>query len=280
MEMFNDLRGSRELRDHYQFWFYLYPTGQPFWFSAAHLRQELADARYALDPHRQSPALDQTVLVGHSMGGLISLLQTIDSKQDFWKMASPRPFERLNCVNGTHDNLQHVFFFTPNPSIRRVVTIATPHQGSNFANMATRWLGRKLINLPDDLVALQKSLLQGNPNYFPENSVLEITTAVDALSNSSPVWEFMKNAERAPWVTYHNIIGNLEDTKLGKVAGRSDGVVTVESASCEMATSEIMVPAEHTEVHRQPAAILEVNRVLREHLAEVRASQGVAMVPE
>ena len=33
MEMFNDLRSRREIRDHYQFWFYLYPTGQPFWLA-------------------------------------------------------------------------------------------------------------------------------------------------------------------------------------------------------------------------------------------------------
>ena len=37
MEMFNDLRSQPEIRDHYQFWFYLYPTGQPFWLSAARL---------------------------------------------------------------------------------------------------------------------------------------------------------------------------------------------------------------------------------------------------
>ncbi len=30
MEMFNDLRGDPDLRSQYQFWFYLYPTGQPF----------------------------------------------------------------------------------------------------------------------------------------------------------------------------------------------------------------------------------------------------------
>ena len=31
MEMFNDLRSQPEIREHYQFWFYLYPTAQPFW---------------------------------------------------------------------------------------------------------------------------------------------------------------------------------------------------------------------------------------------------------
>ena len=38
MEMFNDLRSFPEIRDRYQFWFYLYPTGQPFWVSAAEMR--------------------------------------------------------------------------------------------------------------------------------------------------------------------------------------------------------------------------------------------------
>ena len=39
MEMFNDLRGDPELERNYQFWFYLYPTGQPFWRSATQLRR-------------------------------------------------------------------------------------------------------------------------------------------------------------------------------------------------------------------------------------------------
>ena len=39
MDMFNDLRSFPEIRDRYQFWFYLYPSGQPFWLSAAQLRE-------------------------------------------------------------------------------------------------------------------------------------------------------------------------------------------------------------------------------------------------
>ena len=34
MEMFNDLLAYPEIRSNYQFWFYLYPTGEPFWVSA------------------------------------------------------------------------------------------------------------------------------------------------------------------------------------------------------------------------------------------------------
>ena len=49
MEMFNDLRSDPSAR-HYQFWFYLYPSGQPFWFSAAQMREDLAHMRRVARP--------------------------------------------------------------------------------------------------------------------------------------------------------------------------------------------------------------------------------------
>ena len=53
MEMFNDLRSDPDLRRDYQFWFYLYPTGQPFWRSATQLREDLAQLRKTVDPTGQ-----------------------------------------------------------------------------------------------------------------------------------------------------------------------------------------------------------------------------------
>ena len=40
-----------------------------------------------------TPALDQMVLVGHSMGGLVSRLMTVDSGDDFWHLVSTQPFD-------------------------------------------------------------------------------------------------------------------------------------------------------------------------------------------
>ena len=66
--MFNDLRSDPLVRQNYQFWFYLYPTGQPFWFSAAEMREDLARMRQVVDPRGRAPALDQMVLVGTQYG--------------------------------------------------------------------------------------------------------------------------------------------------------------------------------------------------------------------
>ncbi|MCA9264740.1 MAG: hypothetical protein KDA60_12860, partial [Planctomycetales bacterium] len=95
MEMFNDLRGSPAILDNYQFWFYLYPTGEPFWYTAQHLRRELEKTRGL--PQGSERPLDKMILVGHSMGGLISVMQTIDSGEQFWALASDKPFQDLHA---------------------------------------------------------------------------------------------------------------------------------------------------------------------------------------
>ena len=95
--MFNDLQADPVLRKRFQFWVYFYPTGTPFLDTAAHLRRDLAQMRGALDPEGKDRAFNDMVFVGHSMGGLISRLMTIDSGDDFWKMISPNePFDQVS----------------------------------------------------------------------------------------------------------------------------------------------------------------------------------------
>src|SRR5262249_13208370 len=99
--MFNDLRADPQLRERYQFWFYLYPTGNPYLATAADLRQELTRLRAELDPAGKDWTLDHMVLVGHSMGGLVSRLLTADSGDDFWKLVADRPLDDLKIAPDT-----------------------------------------------------------------------------------------------------------------------------------------------------------------------------------
>ena len=275
MEMFNDLRGSAEIRDNYQFWFYLYPTGGPFWYSAAHFRDQLAEARQVLDPGLQAPALDQMVLVGHSMGGLISKMQTIEGGDHFWEMVSRSPFERLEANSELKHLIRKSFYFSSNPSVRRVVTIATPFRGSNFSNVATQWLGRKFINEPHMITAARKQLLSNNPGFFPDDSILNITTSVDSLATESVMLKKLDQSMTPDWIPFHNIIGVVESESrvLQALAQNSDGIVKVASAHNPHAVSEITVPSDHVNVHRHPKAILEVKRILLEHLVAMRSEQ-------
>ncbi|HEY5315919.1 MAG TPA: alpha/beta fold hydrolase, partial [Pirellulales bacterium] len=267
-EMFNDLRSQPEINQHFQIWFYLYPTGQPFWTSATRMREDLARMRQVLDPDHREPALDQMVLVGHSMGGLIARLQTLNSREDFWHIESNSPFAVVQASAQVRQKLEHLFFFQPNPSIRRVITIATPHRGSDFANETTRLLAQKVISLPK--MVGREQVVKDNPKLFKDTSLIEVKTSFDSLAPDSPILPVMLKAERPPWVRYHNIVGLLPDKGLwGVLHEDGDGVVPYSSAHLDDVRSEITVDADHMNVHRHPLSVLEVRRILLEHLADL-----------
>jgi hypothetical protein len=272
MEMFNDLRSDPLVRDNFQFWFYLYPSGKPFFLSAAQMRKDLASMRSRLDPSKQYPALDQTVLVGHSMGGLVSELQTVESDNRFWSTLSAHPFAELKSEPEIKLALAQTFFFDPNPSIQRVITIGTPHRGSDFSNDFTRWLGHKLIRIPHLIMRGRNELIARNPDSFRQGAPLDVNTSIDSLSPKSPLLPVLLTAPRGPWVKNHNIVGQAPRKGLTGLlmSTDGDGVVSLESAKLENAVSQIVVPADHTSVHRHPQAILEVRRILLKHLDELR----------
>ncbi len=279
MEMFNDLRSVPVIRENYQFWFYLYPTAQPFWISAGQLREDLARIRETVDPRHQERALDQMVLVGHSMGGLVSRLQTIESRDDFWRLVSDQPFSQVKADPETRARLEKSLFFHPNPSIRRVVTVGTPHRGSEMSNDLTRWLSSKLIRLPDMLDLTKGNVISDNKELIRDDRLLRIETSIDSLAPDSPFFPVMLAGYRAPWVRYHNVVGVLPKKGwTGYFANGGDGVVAYSSAKMDDVLSEVSVPAMHSEIHAHPRAILEVRRILLEHLHEVYSSGEIAPV--
>jgi pimeloyl-ACP methyl ester carboxylesterase len=275
MEMYNDLRSDPAVREHYQFWFYLYPSGQPFWFSGTQMRESLATMRRELDPERRYPALDEMVLVGHSMGGLVSKMQSVESGDAFWHTTSDRPFADLRADPSIRRSLANAYFFDPSPSVRTVVTIGTPHRGSQFANETTRWLAHKLITLPGKMLTGREELLTLNPGFFRPNSPLGITTSIDSLAPDSPMLPVLLTATPGPWITYHNIVGRVPD--LGwrhYFTDDGDGVVSLTSAKLDQmpqVASQIIVPADHVNLHRHPESILEVRRILLEQMADLEA---------
>ncbi len=282
--MFNDLRSFPEIRERYQFWFYLYPSGQPFWISATQLRSDLMAMRDAFDKTRSDKPLDQMVLVGHSMGGLVSRMQTIDSGDEFWKIVSDKNVsdadQALAKIRGPEDDrhkLVSTLFFRPNQSVKRVITIGTPHRGSEFANDYTRWLARKIIKLPSMAVTTGNRLASENPELFKNTQLLTVANAIDSLAPESPIFPVMMRAKRAPGVKYHNIIGLLENPSFFRGrGGRGDGIVEFASAKMDDVESELIVDAEHTSIHMTGKTIFEVRRILLEHLQSVDSEDRVA----
>jgi hypothetical protein len=108
--------------------------------------------------------------------------------------------------------------------------------------------------------------------------VLKIQNSIDALSPSSVVLPLMQQSPRAPWVRYNNIIGEIPSSWwLHALGDQTDGVVSVASARTPDAEPALIVPADHMTVHCHPLAVMEVRRILHEHLDELRANPVVGL---
>ncbi len=272
LQLFNDLRADPDIRQRYQFWFCLYSSGQPFWESARQVREDLEEVRQRLVASgADSTAMQDMVLVGHSMGGLIARQLTMSSGDSFWKILSDEPFEKLEGEPETLERLRETYFFEPLPNVSRVITIGTPHHGSRFANETTRWLSQKVITLPKTVTNEYMQLAKKNAAVFKNTKPFTISTSIDSLAPTNPFVQQMLEARTSPAVKYHNIIGRVESTSFWTEwleSKPTDGVVWVESATLQGVESETFVNAEHQKIHQHPRAILDVKRILYDHLIE------------
>lgn len=268
MPMMNDLLSRPEIRDRYQFWFYLYPTGEPFWYAAADLRDDLNHLRCVFDPQRTDRAIDDMIVIGHSMGGLIARMLTQDSGDRFWRAVSRAPFQPSQLDPQTARHAQRVYFFQPHPSVRRVVTIASPYRGSGYANGFTQWLARSVISLPARTLRTM-----GDVFRLGSRSGIRSPTSFDGLAPGSPILQALECSPLSPDVAYHNIVA-IRDPDARTL---SDGVVDFVSASRRDVRSELVVRASHSDVQRRDKTVSEVFRILMRHLQECGAVEPLPL---
>src|SRR3954468_6235753 len=131
--MLNELLRDPAIQAKYQFMLYMYPTGVPVPIAAAGLRDSLSQAKMLFNPDGRAPAFDQMVLLGHSMGGLLSHFMVVDSADQLWKLNSDRSFDEILGPAKILDELRRLLFFKPLPFVKRVVFLATPHGGSDLS---------------------------------------------------------------------------------------------------------------------------------------------------
>lgn len=268
----NELRGDPELRKRYQFWLFFYSTGNPILTSAARLRSSLVSIRDDFDPQRRDPAFDRMVLIGHSMGGLLSRLMVSDSGDALWKAASSKSPDEVVLADEPKRMLMDTMFFAPVPTVDRVVFVATPHHGSP---MGDAWVGRiasRLIRVPKEVVDIQGALakLNGGDDVGWDFRNRRYATSVAQLGLTNPVLQAISKLPMREDVPYHSIIGF--DGKEPLPAG-GDGVVPYLSAHLDGAMSELVVSSGHSAQEVEPA-IVEMRRVLALHYAEYAAEDA------
>jgi hypothetical protein len=263
--MVNELFNDPNIQKRYQFMLYMYPTGVPIPIAASMLRSSLREAEQKYNPQGRDPAFGQMVLLGHSMGGLLSHVMTLDSEDKLWQLNTDRPFREIQGPKEVLDELQSYFYFKPLPFVRRVVFLATPHRGSELSRSLVGRVSSGLISESDHINNLLQKLVRENPDAFDKRRFRRLPTSIETLESINPNTPSILKAflmmKPEAGVVYHSIIGS---TRPGGVDQTTDGIVPYSSAHLDEVESELLVRSDHG-VQKDPEAIQEVRRILHKH---------------
>jgi pimeloyl-ACP methyl ester carboxylesterase len=265
-EMVNDLWNDPRIRERFQFWAFIYDTGNPIAYSAMLLRRALREAAANLDPDGKDACLSRMVVIGHSQGGLLSKMTAIDTGDRLWRNVSDRPLDEIRVKPETRALLREALFIEPMPLVRRLVFIATPHHGSYRARAWVTDLLARLVKMPSELTGLGTELTALRRERAVSATIRRIPTSVENMSPINPFIRTLASIPIAPGVATHSIIAVKGD---GPPERGNDGVVAYESAHVDGVESELVVRSEHS-VQGNPRAIEEVRRILLLHDAELR----------
>ena len=264
VELLNTLRFDQQIREKYQFWYFVYTTNKPVVMSAAELRDALSAKVAALDPEGKDQALRQMVVAGHSQGGLLTKLTVVDTGDRLVQAMTGKDLASLDMPEKTKTMISKAMVVKPLPFVKTVIFFSTPHRGSFQSKTWNRNLVRWLVTLPANVAASTldtfdymsddvKKMMGGKKTIF---------TSADGMSPDNPIIKTLAEIPLAPGVEGHSIIAvqGDGDPKLG-----DDGVVKYTSAHLDGMASEFIVKSGHSS-QLNPLAIDEMRRVLVESL--------------
>jgi pimeloyl-ACP methyl ester carboxylesterase len=274
-EMVNALSADPLLNRRYQFWYFIYNSGNPVFYSATAIREALQRKLAELDPEGRDSALREMVVVGHSQGGLLAKLTATNTGDAvLHAVTNTQDVESLGLPAEQEAFVRKYTCFEALPFVQRVVFISTPHRGSYVANRFVRTVSHKLVTLPSRLAQTTEALSSTAERLDLPQELSATPTSLDSMSPDNPALLALAEIPLAPGVKGHSIIAvrGSGDPKKGK-----DGIVAYSSAHVAYVESEYVVRASHS-CQDKPPTIEEVLRILREHLkqTDAKAADGAS----
>jgi hypothetical protein len=267
-DMVNDLLEDKAIRDHYEFWFFTYNTGNPIPVSANVLRHALDNAVKSLGGVQADPALGRMVVIGHSQGGLLTKLISIDSGTKLWDSISGKPVDDLNLKPETRALLKEALFVHHLPFVETVIFIATPHGGSYQASLTIVGLFTRLVTLPLSIAAATADVLANAGDALKLDKDRRAFNSINGMSPGNPGIEAMRQIPVASGIHAHSIIPTLQE---GPLKDRNDGVVEYKSAHIDGVESELVIEHQDHSTQSNPLAVREVRRILLDELVHPAA---------
>ncbi len=265
----NEIMGDESLRQHYQVWQVYYPTNAPIAFNRAEIQELIERALQHFDPQGTAVASREMVLVGHSMGGVISRLLVSSSGDSVWQsLQADHESLRQTGERGERirRRLEPILHFAPLPQVDRAIFIAAPHRGTSIAEGRLGRLVGRLVRVPVTLMQRFGDVLQdlsGGEEGNTGGKKLLPPTSIDNLRDTDPFIRATADLPISPQVRYNTIVGQY-DPKVPLIDS-DDGVVPYRSAHLPGAESEKVIPSWHS-VQETPQAILEIRRILHEQM--------------
>jgi pimeloyl-ACP methyl ester carboxylesterase len=267
----NALRSDPEIRAKYQTWQFYYASGTPVLANAAELRDSLAETLHALDPKDRDAATKRIVVLGHSMGGVISHTLVSSSQGRVWESVFRVPPAQLKGDPEAIRQLVHILYFQRNPRIVRVIFMAAPHRGSPMAESFIGFVGNSLTHLSPMLERGFSQLARVNPDAMTPGAAAFYSGRFSAVRTLSPKSTALIAVSELPIeVPFHSVIGQQHQ---GPKERGSDGVVPYWSSHLAGAQSELVVRSGHGVIDN-PDAMREVIRIL--HLQQRSTQNGTA----
>lgn len=255
------LRSDPNIRQNYQFWVFGYPTGLPYPISAAILRYQLEKMKRLYPDHRD------IVVVGHSMGGMISRLLLTDSNMTIWNAFFDRPPDQIPFSKEAKNLMSKSLIFKAEDDISRMVFLSASHRGSDMATSFMGRLGATLVGNPISQSRVNKEVYAYVRPDVRVGGRHRLPNSIDMLD---PDNRFLTTVNALPLksgVPFHSLIGDrgrgghLDNTK----PESNDGIVPYWSSHVAGARSEQIIPSGHWSF-LNPLGMVEVKRILNEHL--------------